>query len=330
MKLGIIDLGTNTFNLLIVSVKEDGTLLPAERSERIYSGRTVVMLGEGGIEKQRITPEAISRAIKALQQHLETIHEYHCDKVLAFGTSAIRSATNGQELVNKAREELGLTIQVIDGDKEAELIWLGARQALSLGSTPSLLLDVGGGSNEFVLATDEKLLWKLSIEAGVSRMLEAFPHHEPILPEEADRIRDHYRDHLQPLFERCRETPVKVLTGSSGSFEALAAMIAHRFHQDDDLAGMSSYIFRPEEFHHIHALLMRSDLEERKAIPGLSPMRARMIVLGTLLIELVVKELGIETIRCSYYALKEGILAEVLSGTLEPMAVATEPPPKKP
>src|SRR5690554_7120915 len=148
-RVAIIDLGTNTFNLLITEV--EGSLYRI-LTESKYPAK----LGKGGIHKATITPEAMKRGLEALTAHLITISEYQVESIFCLATSAIRNATNGAEFVKKVKQELGLTIPVIPGDEEAQTIFDGVKQVVPLGSAYALIMDIGGGSVEFIIAKDRK------------------------------------------------------------------------------------------------------------------------------------------------------------------------------
>ena len=157
MKTAIIDLGTNTFNLLIV-----------EGNTTLFKTKIAVKLGQGGITKGYIAEAPFQRGFEALKKHLQTIEKYQADRTLAFATSAIRSTRNGVDFVVKVKTELGLHIEVIDGNKEAELIYLGVQQALDLGDSNKLIMDIGGGSTEFVICNKKEIFWKQSFQLGAA------------------------------------------------------------------------------------------------------------------------------------------------------------------
>ena len=152
--IAIIDLGTNTFNLLICDKKDD-------TQKTIFKNKIAVKLGEGGIDKSMIADAPYQRGIKALETHLDNIKKYKVDKVRAFATSAIRSTKNGAEFVNEVFEKAGFKrLRVIDGDKEAELIYQGVKKVIQFNSNYKLIMDIGGGSTEFIIANSEGILWK--------------------------------------------------------------------------------------------------------------------------------------------------------------------------
>ncbi|MCE9538076.1 MAG: phosphatase, partial [Bacteroidetes bacterium] len=167
-RIAVIDLGTNTFNLLIVEVSSDKTY------ELVFQTKISVKLGEGGINKGFIAPLPFNRGIDALKVHKQTIEKYNVGKVYAIATSAIRGASNGAEFVAKANEECNIDVQVISGDKEAETIYYGVRDAVKMSDEVSLIIDIGGGSTEFIIANKHQIFWKQSFLLGVARLLEMF------------------------------------------------------------------------------------------------------------------------------------------------------------
>jgi exopolyphosphatase/guanosine-5'-triphosphate,3'-diphosphate pyrophosphatase len=306
MRIAIIDLGTNTFNLLVADVMSRGEF------KTIFSTKIAVKLGEGGIGKSTILPAAFERGINALRSHRAIIDKLKAQKVIAFATSAIRSAQNGAKFVAAAKKETGIGIQVIPGDREAELIAAGVRLALDLGDTPSLILDIGGGSNECIIATRDNILWKQSFEMGVARLLEKFKPSDPVTAGEIEAMENYFREGLRPLFEAVKQFPVAELVGASGSFDTFSAMIAHQFHSPDILKGRSEYVFDMNEYAQVHGCLLRSTEKERYQTPGIIALRVDMIVIASVLVNFLIRELGLTAMRMSTYSLKQGVLAEVM------------------
>ena len=218
-RVAIIDLGTNTFNLLVTEVEGNSYRILVE-------SKYPAQLGKGGIHKATITDEAMDRGIDALTNHLITISEYQVDSIFCFATSAIRSATNGNSFVKRVKQELGLSIRVIPGDEEAETIFDGVKQVIPLDNDPVLIMDIGGGSVEYIIANRKGILWKESFNLGVSRLLEQFTPSDPIRVSEINIIEEHFKSKLGSLFSAVKQFPVKRLIGSSGSFDTLAEMIA--------------------------------------------------------------------------------------------------------
>jgi len=297
MKTAIIDLGTNTFNLLIV-----------EGNIKLFESKIAVKLGEGGITKGYITEAPFQRGFDALKKHLQTIEAYQVDRTLAFATSAIRSASNGVDFVAKVKTELGLHIEVIDGEKEAELIYLGVQQALDLGDGNKLIMDIGGGSTEFIICNKKEIFWKQSFRLGAARLLEQFQPQDPITSTEVKSIEVYLEDTLTPLWTALQKFPCDTLVGSSGSFDTLADVIAHQFYDIAILKGKTTYNFKLSDYYWLHDYFLKSNLEERLNTPGMIPMRAYMIVISSIFINYLLKRQKMLSMKLSIYALKEGVL----------------------
>ncbi|MBI2270957.1 MAG: phosphatase [Bacteroidetes bacterium] len=305
MLVAIIDLGTNTFNLLIAQ------LLPSKAYQIKYSTKLPVKLGKGGINKNQLMPEAIERGIAALEEYKAIIKQYKVDRVYAFGTSAIREATNSETFLKRAAD-IGIGIKVISGAEEAEYIYKGVQLGLDIGNKPALIIDIGGGSTEFIIADNKRILWKHSFLLGVSRLLEMFNPSDPILPSEINAIENYLRDELKPLYSAVKQFPVNELIGSSGSFDSFAEIIAHRFHTPDVLNNKTEYSFDMNEVSTIFNELIVSNNEQRLNTKGLVLMRVNMIVLAALLVRFVVKEFKLTHMRLSTFSLKEGVMGELM------------------
>jgi len=302
MRIAIIDLGTNTFNLLIRE---------SQSNEVIFNTKIPVKLGEGGIDNKMIAPAAFERGLSALAEHASSIKKFKVDKTYAFATSAIRSTANGPEFVKQAQEKANITINVIDGQKEAELIYYGVQKALNMGSETSLIMDIGGGSTEFILANQDEIFWKESYLMGSSRLMEKFKPFDPISNEQIEEIENYLEETLSSLFEACRQKKPLWLIGSSGSFDTLASMASWRFANRDLPEEYTSYTFDFYEYMTVARHMLQSDFEERLETPGMIPMRADMINMACIQINLILKRLGIKAMKLSTYALKEGVYFQI-------------------
>ncbi len=298
MKIAVIDLGTNTFNLLIRDTKT---------SEVLYNNKIGVKLGDGGLDDDRIMPVAFERGINALKAHRETIKDFGADKTYAFATAAIRSASNGGDFVSAAANQVNIKVNVIDGQKEAELIYLGVTQALELGEGTSLIVDIGGGSTEFIICTNKEVLWKNSYNIGSSRLLEKFKPKDPINSLEAQAIEDFIAEVTTDLVSALKQHPTKTLIGSSGSFDTLASMIHEAYPEANYDPTKTSYEFELHQYLAIAQKMISSPYEQRLLTPGMIPMRADLMPMACIQINFLLKRLGIKTMKLSTYALKEGV-----------------------
>ncbi len=305
--IAIIDLGTNTFNLLVAEI-ENG-----KKHKILLNTKLPVKLGEGGLLKNHITPAAFERGINAIEQHLLNASRFSPEKIFAFATSAVRSADNGKEFAHALKQRFNIDIEIIDGEREAELIYKGVREALPLNDQPSLIMDIGGGSTEFIIANNKGIFWKYSFNLGAARLLEKFNPSDPILICEIEAMRNYLKGELNPLFTALEKYSSTELIGSSGSFDSLAEMIANKFYNPDILNDTSHYTFKMEDFYHIHDILIKSTKEERLKMKGLVSMRVDMIVISSIFIHLILQECNLNKMRLSTYSLKEGVLAELIS-----------------
>lgn len=305
-RIAIIDLGTNTFNLLIVQIKPDKSY------HVICQTKISVKLGEGGITKGFIAQEAFQRGIDALKMHRLTIQLHNAEKVIAFATSAIREASNGKDFIAQAKEITKIHVEMISGEREAELIYLGVRDAVQMTDKISLIIDIGGGSTEFIIANKDQVFWKYSFLLGAARLLEKFKPSDPMTEEENQAIKNYLRTELQPLYEAIAKYPVTELIGSSGSFDSLAEMIAYRFYTPEILKDKTEYQFALPDCAEIYKILMKSTKKERMEMKGLISMRVDMIVVSSILVHFILVEFDIHQMRLSTYSLKEGVLHELI------------------
>jgi len=321
MKIAILDLGTNTFNIFIAEIFPDKTIT------KIYKSKISVKLGEGGINHNFIEERPFKRGIIALKRHKKTCEEFEVEKIIAFATSAIRGASNGNDFIRIAKEKTGIDIQIITGDREAELIYYGVRSAVKMNESPSLIIDIGGGSTEFIIANKKEIIWKQSFLLGAARLMDKFKPSDPITPQEIKQIEDHLEESLKPLFqavlslsassppllpkEKGERSEVELI-GSSGSFDSLAEMIGYRFYNTAVLKGRTEYDFNLTDLEKIHQVLLKSTVKDRFHMKGLTKMRVDMIVVSSIFVNFILVRLGIQKMRVSKYSLKEGVLWELM------------------
>jgi len=301
MHIAIIDLGTNTFNLLIAQCRENADPLIVHRSK--YASK----IGKGGFTDQQLTQEAMDRGLNALRQMMPLLKRYRVNHTTAFATSAFRSAKNGYEFVRKIQHTFGFSVNIITGEQEAELIYQGTKRALSLNNEKVAILDIGGGSNEIIIADGQQIYWKKSFPLGITRLLEQFTPSDPISTQEALEIEDYLRDQLLELFEENKIYQIKTLIGSSGSFNTFKQILQAK---NDSIPVEESSFFeiKLKEFLLLHRQIMDSSLEGRMAIPGMDPARVDLMPLASLFIHIIIKQMGINKLFQSSFALKEGAL----------------------
>ena len=299
-----IDLGTNTFHLLI------GTVGPDAQISVLHQQRWAVQLGKGGLAEGRILHEAFLRAIDACQQMAAIIlqHGVELSNVRAAGTSAIRNAKNGIDLVAAIQSITGIKVQILSGQQEAMGIFDGVKASGAIPTNAkTLVLDIGGGSVEFIfchgLAARPPAFH--SLEIGGQRMLERFMATDPIGRPAVEALRLWLRQELallQPAFRAFQPT---VLVGASGTFDTLRDVLAAEVGAHNTVP----YSDIPLDFMATFGQQMRlANHTERLATPGMVPLRADMIVVAMVLIEEVFVLAPIAQVVGSSYALREGLL----------------------
>lgn len=303
----VIDLGTNTCNLLIADQLPDGSF------KTLYDRKLPVKLGRGGIHRDILLPDAIGRGINAFENHAETIRMYNVDGVKVVATSAIRGASNRFEFLTVIKSLFGWDIQIIDGDREAELIFKGVRLSLPLEMGNYLILDIGGGSIEFILAEDDDLIWKKSFNIGIARVLELFRISDPILEDEIFTLENWFAENLRELWEICSLYQPSVLVGCSGAFDTFMDIYEQAI-PDQKIRKASELPL--EAFHQIHEKLVQFDSYTRSEMKGMDKIRVEMIVIASVFTNFILKKLNIHKLIHTHYALKEGVMAELLLNRL--------------
>lgn len=305
MRYAIIDLGTNTFNLLVIEINSSPSYTILHRN------KITVILGEGGIQSKTILPDAYQRGMKALDIYFQTIQNYKADKIFAFATSALRNANNGGNFTAEVKRKYGIDIALIAGVKEAEYIYKGINLSLNLSTEKVLIIDIGGGSNEYIIADGSKIYWKQSIETGIARIVEHYSPSDPIHSTEISGIKDHFKLDLQPLKKAVRKYEPKILIGASGSFNTIAKIL------DIQDTEKTFHTIPLDKFNRLYDLLLASTKTERKKITGIEEWQIPFIVPAVILIKTTLELTNITHLIQSYYSLKEGVLADLLDGKVQ-------------
>jgi exopolyphosphatase/guanosine-5'-triphosphate,3'-diphosphate pyrophosphatase len=305
MKLAVIDLGTNTCNLLIAEINHTGCAI-------LHQSKQLVKLGDNKIKDDEISPKATQRAIEALAIQKKIIEKYQPEKIRVIATSAIRTANNKIQFLETLSENTGWIIKIVSGEKEAELIFKGVLLAFNEFENPAVILDIGGGSNELIVAHKKEMLWKESQPTGMARVINKFNLSDPIQPDEINILQNFFANAHKNAIKKCKSENVKTLVGCSGAFDSIADMIdkvnpgeKQRKTQEISLA----------DFYLVYDKLVRSTREERMTMKGMDYVRVDLIVPAVVLIQKLISEIGIKQIIQTDFALREGVLFELLNGT---------------
>ncbi|MFN0033325.1 MAG: hypothetical protein ACKVOR_14275 [Flavobacteriales bacterium] len=305
VNLAVIDCGTNTFNLLVAAVEADGTW------QTVFQNKLPVKLGAGGFAQHHITAQRYMRGMDALYCHTQNAANLQCKPVYAFATSAIREAANGKAFVADAKKYFDLDIEIIDGNREAELIYAGITQTTELGNATALVMDIGGGSTEFLIANHKGILWKQSFMLGVSRLHEQLQPADPIVQNDINRLQHVLDETLPTLKEAIGRYAPSVLIGSSGSFDTLLDLYMAGSGNQTKEVKLSNNI-PLHAFPGICHALIGSTYQQRLRHPHIPDIRAEYMPLAAQLVMYVLSLADFKNLIHSAYSLKEGAMQEVV------------------
>lgn len=297
-KIAVIDLGSNTFHLLIVYVADDRSFTTACR-ERVFTG-----LSDGGIDI--ISEEKLRFGLETIRQFKKKIDEFQVSELRVIGTAVLRKASNRQLFINEAHAILNIEINIIDGQKEAEYIYKGIMMLPVLRVGTHLIMDIGGGSTEFILVSDGQKIWSGSYTLGVGVLHNLFHHSEPIAKVSLYNMTDYVKVLLRDMQDILKNYTVDYLIGASGSFEVLQSMTSKDI-DDTHISTISN-----DEFEKVYHEIVTADYEERKKLPGLPIERVKLIVVGLALKKIIADMVHPSKIVVSPYALKEGVLSDMI------------------
>lgn len=297
-RLAVIDLGSNTFHLLIVNIHPDGTWT------QVMKDRRYVKLASAGLES--ISPESIARALPVMHDFGEKIKAFGVTAVRAIGTAALRSAKNGQEVVQAMYEVSGITVEVVDGLHEAGLIYHGITSCLPSIDSPGLIMDIGGGSVEFILFEKGKILYRDSYNIGVAVLYQRFHTADPMPADLIAALEKYIDETLQTLYGVLDGSSSFALVGASGSFEVIRdvmpLMAGGANWAQLDIGGLETYLSE----------IIALPLESRRLRPEIPEERLDYIVVAYILIRRLLQVASPKGLYYSDFALKEGVIEEYI------------------
>ncbi len=306
--IAAIDIGTNSFHLIVVKVNQDGNF------EIIDREKDVIRLGEGsGGEIKRILPEATERALVALKRFKLIAHSHNA-KIRAVATSAVRESHNKQEFINLVKETTGIDIEVISGYEEARLIYLGILKAVPVYHLKTLIIDIGGGSTELLLGLKGIPIYSSSLKLGAVRLTQKF-FADGILSEQ--KIQECKRWVELSLFQVAngiKKEGFNICVGSSGTIMAAGLLIyARKKNAITSSTILNNFEFTKSELDEVaEDILSKKTIDKRKKIDGLDDKRADIIPAGIIILQTIFELLDLQKMTISGYALREGIVIDEL------------------
>ncbi len=292
MPVAVVDIGTNSTRLLIAEVRQSTGAV-----DELVRRSTVTRLGDGVDATGRLSAEAIDRVIATLADYRAEIDAHSCTANLAVLTSAVREAENGASFADRVRADFGLDARVLTGDEEAQLTFRGAMSGRATPQEPTVVIDIGGGSTEFVIGVLGHITFHTSLHAGVVRMSERHIHSDP---PDAEHLKDLAADARQtflgglPADVRAPVTHGIVVAGTATS----AASMNMELDPYDPLK-VHGYMLELETVEMLHARLAGMTAAERREVTGLAPGRAPTIVAGMILLEEAIRAFDLESVEVS-------------------------------
>ncbi|MBI4843249.1 MAG: Ppx/GppA family phosphatase [Nitrospirae bacterium] len=297
-----IDIGTNTFRLLIGET--DG-----KNIKHIASDRIVTRLGEGISDSGILKPEAVTRSISALRTFREAVDRSKAEAVSAVGTSALRKASNSKAFLSEAYRETGFDINIISDEEEARLTFLGMSMDMDIPE-PALLIDIGGGSTEFIIKDKEGNVFSESLALGAVYLSETHIKNDPPFLAEITSMEEEINEKTGRLSEEMNIRGNTALFGTAGTITAVSAMA----HGSDKFEHEKIHKSRVslKEIEAIYSQLKKRTIEERiKLYPSLDAPRADIILAGTAVLTKIMSVFDLNLLTVSDYGLREGIILDL-------------------
>ena len=302
MKIGTIDIGTNSMRLLIADYKNNKI---ENRTKYINTTR----IGQGVDKDGYITKEAMERNLKALKEFYDKCKEEKCHKVYCMGTSALRDSKNGQEFVNKAKQLTGIDVKIICGEEESNLGFMGVLEGTNGDKKDDILvIDIGGGSTEFIVGNEEGIKFCKSENVGALRMTEKFITTDPVSDEDFNAMTKFIKETLSSTIDKLNTMNISKLVGIGGTITSLSAM-----NQQLEVYSMEKIhnsVVTKKDLEKILQNLKIMTLNDKKTLKGLQPKRADIITAGVEILNIVMEKLEFEEIMISEYDNLEGLICQ--------------------
>lgn len=303
-RIAAIDIGTNSFHMVIASVSEHGIMQIHARD------KDMVRLGSSATDMKRLSNEAMDRGVRALVRFADEARRHEAS-IRAIATSAVREALNKDEFVRRVYDASGIHIDVIPGVEEGRLIYVGAINALPIRNERVFVIDIGGGSTETVIGQAGEPLNIDSSKLGHLRLTTRFFPTPVVTAEQVHACRQMIRGEWATVFQTHRQYSFQRAIGCSGTVTAIASMVAAQRAKVPD--SFNGFVMSDEEvFSVVDRVVATPTIAGRLEIPGMDPKRADVIVAGALILEQAIRGLGIREITVSGYALREGIVFDTV------------------
>ncbi len=299
MRIAVVDIGTNSTRLLVCDREGE------EISDELQRESTVTRLGAGVDADGSLAEESMERVYATLDRYQEMIERHGAEVRIAVLTSAVRDAANGHEFADSVQERYGLEPHVLSGDEEARLTFLGAMSERDPGDeTPTVVVDIGGGSTEIVIGRGRETTFHVSTQAGVVRQTERHIEHDPPTGDELLETREDVRETLRQGVPEAQRRAVEHVIAVAGTATSLGAIAQELEPYDPDK--VHGYRLSRGECEDILDRLASLPLQERREVPGLHPDRAPTIIAGVIILIEVLELFGLDALEVSEHDILRG------------------------
>lgn len=310
MKIAAIDIGSNSIHLAVVLAE------PGQHLQIIDREKDMARLASKTLRTRRISEETIDRAVTTLRRFKQLAEGNGVDLIIATATSAVRESDNAREFVEAVRERVGLEVQVLPGVEEARLIALAVSEVTEFNNRRALIIDIGGGSTEFIVTRGDEPELLLSAKMGAVRLTEQFITTDPVSDVEYRQLRAYIRAELARIVWEIKKAGYDFVIGTSGTIlnliNAVTEAKADKEGADKSAFSPFSQTISTEKLQRLNRKLLRMNMREREAVSGLDKQRADIIVAGGLLLETILVELSAEHITSCDWSLREGVILNYL------------------
>ncbi len=307
--LAALDIGTNSIRMVLVR------LHPATGTwDTLSVHKETVRLGQGEFSEGEghLAPDAIERGVMVLKQFVQVARGRGAGEIVAIGTAALREAANRDEFLSRARDEAGVEVQVVPGVEEARLIYLGVASGIEIGASRALFVDIGGGSTELIVGSQNEHFFLDSLKLGAIRLGNRFLTGitDPITPDLFSQMQRHVEGVATHALRKIERVGFDFAVASSGTAQNLARVAAAR--QGQELTTLHNYELTIGDLRETVTYLCGLSLEERRRVPGLNPERADIIVSGAAVLLTLAEELKLKGYRIAERSLREGVLVDAI------------------
>ncbi len=318
-KLAVLDIGTNSIHMVLAELEPDLSYKILDRY------KDITRLGDGTFKTHRLPDASMRRGLEVIKTQVTLARNKGYKRIKAVATSAVREAKNGGEFLKAVSRETGLTVRVVTGQEEARLIYLGVRHSMELPADPVLIVDVGGGSVELIAGNRETMLQGQSLKLGAIRLKDLHLHRDPPSDVMLEGLQQAIETEIASALQRFKVKEFSQMIGTSGMAGNLTEIIYLR-RTEKTVPQLNLATVSRKELEEIEGLLREASVKERLAIPGLDPKRVDTLLPAAMVLRILMKQAGQDTLTISDKAIREGIIYDFMQRHQEGIRAEQEIP----